>query len=195
MKLRSALIALAVVVPSVSLAQAGGSVFLDGNMDFLQSGSITNTSVGVNLTSFTFSFGTAADGIATWDGSTGGGTASGFLSDPQYFQTVTWGGLNLAPGATFNFGGLDIDLIVTLVPLNVTGGTLDFAGTSLANGYVQATYSNGATLGAELNTTGWNTNQSLRLANVSSVPEPSTYVMLASGLLAIGLGARRRRQR
>lgn len=60
---------------------------------FLQSGLIANDAASTgSITSVIYSLGTAADGIATWDGGTGGGVASDFLSDPRYFQTVTWSG-------------------------------------------------------------------------------------------------------
>ena len=81
MKLRDAIVALALAVPCVSQAQAGGTVVLDG-ANYTQTGSLTNTSMGPNITSFTYSFGTPGDGIATWDSNTGGGTASDFLSAP-----------------------------------------------------------------------------------------------------------------
>jgi hypothetical protein len=116
------------------------TVVLDGG-DFIQSGHVTNN-YSSNLIEFVYSLGTPEDNLATWDSVTAGGTASDFLSNPQFFQTVTFSGLNVAPAASFNFGSLDIDLIVTLVPLNVTGTILG-GPTTLRNAFVQATFADG----------------------------------------------------
>lgn len=83
-------------------------VFLSGQ-SFLQSGSITNVSgEGATISSVTYSYGTPDDNVATFDSLTSGGTASDFLANSQYFQTITWSGLSVAEGASFNFSGLDI---------------------------------------------------------------------------------------
>jgi len=131
---------------------------------FIQTGTITNTSgAGVNMTEVYYTLGPAGDNVATWDGGTGGGTAEDQLSNPNFFQTVRWTGLNVAPGEAFNFSGLDIDLIVTLDPLNVTGSTLDTTGDSLRGGYVRVEFSDGSSACAPLVQQAWATQQNLTL--------------------------------
>jgi hypothetical protein len=146
---------------------------------FIQSGSVTNDSgPGVNLVEVVYSLGTPEDNIATWDSSTAGGTAEDALSDPQYFQTVRWSGLNVAPGDNFNFSNLDIDLIVTLDPLDVTGSTIDNVGTSLRNAFIQASFSDGSVACSVLVEQGWTITQNLTLSEGVSgcggnaAPEP-----------------------
>jgi hypothetical protein len=174
------------------------TVFLNGPT-FLQDGSVTNVDgEGAAITRFVLSLGTPGDGIATWDlggGGTAGGVASDFLSDPNYFQTVTWSGLNITTGNTFFFGTLDIDLITTLTPLAVTGGVLDLEGDalhSLVNAFVTVEWSNGAMATVGLNDTGWEVSQTLRVTP-GQVPEPASLALLAAGLAAAGAARARRR--
>jgi len=138
---------------------------------FIQNGAITNTSgPGVVMTEVYYTLGPAGDNVATWQIGTGGGVAEDFLADPQYFQTVRWTGLNVAPGATFNFSGLDIDLIVTLNPLNVTGSTLDYTGETIRGAYVRVEFSDGSSACAPLTQQAWSDQQNLTLteANVDT---------------------------
>jgi hypothetical protein len=155
--------------------------------DFLQSFQLKNNSTGgLSITKIVYSLGTAADGIATWDTSTGGGVASDYLSNPEWFQTVTWTGLSIAPGASYSIGGfsLDIDLIQTLSPLSVTGGIIDYVGSSLANAYFGVEYNDGYGLRTvELNETGWTTDQNLQIT--APVPLPSAFLLLGPGLLGL----------
>ena len=158
---------------------------------FIQNGSVTNTHTS-NLTEVIYTLGTPEDNLATWQVDTAGGTASDFLSDPQYFQTVTFSGLNIAPGGVFNFGSLDIDLILTLVPLNVTGGILG-APTTLRNASLTAKFADGTIGRASLIQQEWFPDQNLELVTrTTAVPEPST---LALGLIAAiaGVGFRARK--
>ena len=79
--------------------------------EFLRSSTVTNGSdPGINITNFVYTFGTPEDGVATWDGTDGvipnipdGGIASDFLSNPEFFQTLTFNVL-IAPGDAFSEG-------------------------------------------------------------------------------------------
>jgi hypothetical protein len=165
--------------------------------DFIQVGSIENNALSTaNITSVVYSLGPAGDGIATWDGTSGtsGGVASDPLSDPNWFQTITWSGLSIAPGAAFNFSGLDIDLIVTLVPLDVTGGIIG-AGPSLVGAFVSVTWSDGSSGSTPLAQQDWGVDQNFRVVSGgAAVPEPGALGLLAlGGLLMMVVVARRRR--
>jgi hypothetical protein len=161
--------------------------------NFLQDGSITNNAVSANIVQVVYSLGPAGDGISTWDGSSGtdGGTPSDFLSAPNWFQTITWSGLSVAPGGSFSFGGLDIDLIVTLAPLDVTGAIIG-DGPSLVGAYVRVLFDDGQIASAALLQQDWGTDQTLTLNADAAVPEPSAYLMISS---ALGLLAMMRRKR
>ena len=181
------LLALAFAVPASALPTATATL-----STFIQDGSITNNAAsGANITQIVYSLGTPEDNLATWQISTGGGTASNFLSDPQYFQTITFGGLSIAPGAGFSFFGLDIDLIQTLVPLSVTGSPVGGPET-LRNAFLSITWSDGNSGTADLVEQAWATNQNLTINGASStVPEPGTIALL--GLALVGLARYRRR--
>src|SRR5512143_2966842 len=141
----------ATAVPIDALAVINGG-------DFLQSFTVTNQSTtGLNIVEIVYSHGTPTAGHATWDTGVGGGVASDFLSNPEWFQTVTWSGLNVAPGASFSIPSfsLDIDLIASLLPLSIDQGTIDNVGSSLAGSYIGVRYDNGVFASANLNQTGW----------------------------------------
>lgn len=181
----AALVASALLLPA---APVSATAALTG---FLQNGVISNTAVSANIVAVTYSLGPAGDGIATWESNTDGGTAADFLSDPTFFQTITWSGLSVAPGNTFTFGGLDIDLINTLVPLDVTGATIG-GGPSLAGAFLRVTFDDNQVLTRALQQQSWDIDQQLDLRDDGAVPEPSSLALLGCGILALPLIRRRR---
>lgn len=175
----------AVVLLAGSNAMAG---LASAQLSFFdQAGAVTNTHTS-NIVEVVYSLGSPEDNLATWD-STGndgfaGGVGSDFLSSSQFFQTVTYGGLNILPANTFNFGNLDIDLIVTLAPLNVVGSPLGGPET-LRNAFIQVRFANGDIASAELIEQDWSIIQNLELGarQAAAVPEPATAAL---GLLSLG---------
>lgn len=181
--------ATAAIFSNTALAANTATIHLNGG-DFIQSGSVTNTSApGVDIVKVVYDLGTQADGIAIWEifGSTG--THSNFLTGTHY-STETWDGLSVNSGNTFNFSGLDLDLIVTVVPPVADSGTIG-GPSSLANASVSVYFSDGSFGSAELLEQNWDVSQDLA---ITAVPEPETYAMLLAGLGLLGFAARRRQQ-
>lgn len=186
-----AFVAMAALFSNNAMSIGTATVHLNGG-DFIQSGSVTNTSgVGVDIIQVVYDLGTQADGIAIWEifGSTG--SHSNFLAGNHY-STETWSGLSVGSGGTFNFSGLDIDLIVTVAPPVVSSGIIPIpGGPSLANASVSVFFSDGSFGTASLVQQDWNVSQDLV---IGAVPEPETYAMLIAGLGLLGFAARRRQQ-
>jgi hypothetical protein len=179
-------------------------VFLRGNID-LEAGTITNLSDnGLAMESISYSFGAAEDGVATWDAgqsywllhpeSVPEGvkiTKSNDLTDPRYFQTITFSEFSIAPGGSFSFHGIDIDLIVDLSPLLVDGSTIDTVGRSLRNAFISVTFSDGETSRGALHQTPWTVDQRWD-PPPPPLPEPSTGLLLVIGLAGLWVFRSRR---
>lgn len=183
--------ATAAIFSNTALAVGTATIHLNGG-SFIQSGSVTNTSApGVDIVKVVYDLGTQADGIAIWEINSSTGTHSNFLTG-NWYSTETWDGLSVISGNTFNFSGLDIDLIVTVAPPVVSSVIIPSpGGPSLANASVSVYFSDGSFGTAELLEQNWNVSQDLA---ITAVPEPETYAMLLAGLGLLGFAARRRQQ-
>lgn len=179
-------------MPFISSVSTAASVSTAVLQSFIQTGSVMNSaSSGGNISAIVYDLGTAGDGIATWDTGVGGGVASNFLSDPRYFQTVTWSGLSVAPGDVFSFAGLDIDVITTLTPFSASGAIpLDGGTASLVNATLSIFWDNGDFGSVSLEQQAWTLTQNLRIDSV--VPVPAAVWLFGSGLVGL-LGVARRR--
>ena len=186
--------ALALLASNAALAAGSASIHLNGS-DFIQSGTVTNTSAaGINITKIVYDLGTQAAGIAVWELFSSTGTHSNFLggSSLTHYSTETFAGLSTAAGGTFSFSGLDIDLIVTVIPPVADSGTLGLA-SSLANASMTVFFSDGSSGSASLVKQLWQVDQDLRIGAVIGVPEPGTYALMGMGLGIVGWLARRRK--
>jgi len=186
-----AFVATAALFSNNAMSLGTATVHLDGG-NFIQSGTVTNTSaVGIDIVQVVYDLGTQADGIAIWEINSSTGTHSNFLTG-NWYSTETWGGLSVGSGGTFNFGGLDIDLIVTVAPPDVSSSIIPSpGGPSLANASVSVYFSDGSFGTTSLVQQDWTGNQDLV---INAVPEPETYAMLLAGLGLVGFSVRRRQQ-
>ncbi len=180
---------LALMISNSVMAAGSATVHLNGS-SFIQSGSVLNTSApGVDIVKVVYDLGTHADGIAIWEINSSTGTHSNFLVGNHY-STETWSGLSVGSSNSFNFSGLDIDLIQTVTPPSVTGSILG-GPSSLANASVSVFFSDNSWGSADLVQQSWQADQNLL---ISAVPEPETYAMLLVGLGLVGFMARRRKE-
>jgi hypothetical protein len=160
-----------------------------------------------NVAEVVYNFGGAAAGIATFftdavpqngaPGATRGNFWVALPPGPRFFdawQTSTWSGLGVAPGAQQVFPGLIVKLIDDLTPDSqaVTNGP-DLTGASLANGSVTVRWSDGAAATVELAEQPWGQGQTLQLrAEAITVPAPAAAGLFALGLIGlVGLARRR----
>jgi hypothetical protein len=187
-RMRSVIGTILILVVGSANAASMAAVNLDS---FIQHGTITNSSASsAVITSVVYDLGFAEDDIATWDSKIAGGSPSNFLSDNNFFQTVTWGGLNVAAGSSWSWNGnLDIDWISSISPLNVVGIPADSVGTSLRNASITLFWSDGSSGTTALVQQGWVNDQNL---SVSSIPVPAAVLLFGSALA--GLGWMRRKQ-
>lgn len=155
---------------------------------YIQKGTITNDlGSSANITKIVYSLGVPGDGIATWQLSSGSGDTSDFLSDPNFYQTETFNALSVAAGSNFQFEGLDIDLIQTLVPLSVTYSVVDKVGSSLANAILSIFWSDGSKGTAKLAQQAWDSPQYLTITgnNVGAVPVPAAFWLFCSAIAGL----------
>lgn len=171
-------------------AMAGSATIQLNGSEYIQSGSVLNTSsAGVNVVKVVYDLGAQQDGIAIWEAYNSTGVHSNFLSG-NWYSTETWSALSVGSGNTFNFSGLDIDLITSAAAGTVTSSTLG-GPSSLANASFSVYFSDNSWGTAHLSQLDWNVSQTL---TISAVPEPETYAMLLAGLGLMGAIARRRKQ-
>lgn len=192
------------IIPWITGAKAAPIEATAELFNVLNQGIVTNTSdSAVVITGISFTLGEAAAGIGTWDSNGGsrlaGGTPSDFLSDPNYFQTINFTGLSVAPGISFEWADLDIDGILSVSPLNVSGLT---SPTALDRASITAFFGDGTSASADLFPGGGPVpDQNLVLATIRrpeppapppTVAEPGTLALFCIGLAGLGLLPRRR---
>ena len=79
-------------------------------------------------------------------------------------------------------------------PVRIDSETIDSAGSSLRNAYVEVLFSDGLRGRVALAAQSWNTTQVLTIQVASPVPEPAAAAMFGAGLLGLAVFGRRRQQ-
>jgi hypothetical protein len=117
------------------------------------------------------------------------GQQIGHLGGSTRYTANLWS-TSTAPGETFIFSGLDLDIVTDAI-----GHAFDetnFFGSSLDAARVTLTWSDGFTSTLPLNMTHWGTTQVLVTPMVPPVPEPDGLPLMIAGAGAIAFAARRK---
>lgn len=153
---------------------------------FLQSGVIINASdPGYVIKSITLDLGAPFVTGGTLDRNAGttlsGGTPSNFLSNGNHFQTLRFSGLSVTPGNSFQYSGLDLDVINNFSPLIIGG-----SGGAITNASLSVGFDKGQILTMKFDSLPALVPQTLKASVL--VSEPSSYtlwILVASLMLLI----------
>lgn len=147
---------------------------------FLQSGIIINASdPGYVINSITLDLGAPFVGGGTLDRNNGtalsGGVPINLLSNGNHFQTLRFSGLSVTPGNSFQYAGLDLDVINNLAPLIVGG-----AGGAITNASLSVGFDKGQFLTMQFDNLPSLVPQSLRASALVSEPRSFTLWFLVA---------------
>jgi hypothetical protein len=189
-------LSVALVIPTAARATPilSATVHFDG--EYLRSSTVTNSSSpGFDIVSIIYALGAPGIGIATWDSIDGiianippGGVASDFLSDPEFFQTLTFNvvvqpGDSYSEGFPFTHPFNDLDVILSLSSLIVSGGNaLNLTSAALQNGSVTLVFNTGDRLTSPFLDQHPELPQTLTLTGTpTAIPEPGTLLLCVIG--------------